>query len=191
MKKADSSRSLLNVNWYDNADIKKVELLDFSKFHKYLETCRLLRSDTLYLISSLGTDWLNVVLKCYLKAGQPLPVIEAVDRVIDVVGVNNIDNLSRLFTPELLATTIFLSSSITYDDNSKGFQKCKKYYEISLSINQNRPTNSLSLALLVAANNYNDVDGAFAAMKDKLAISGNVKITARKVRALSKNGKYI
>lgn len=186
MKKADGNRSLLSTDWHDNTSIRKSELLDFSKLYKYLETCRLLRSDTLYLISSVGTDWLNVILKCYLKAGQPLPAIEAVDRVIERIGVNNVESLARLFTPELLATTIFLSSSISYDNTTLGFQKCKKYYDIALSINKNRPTNSLSLALLVAANNFNDVDGAFEIMKDKLAVKG-VKVTARKVRTLSKN----
>ena len=121
-------------------------------------------------------------MKCYLKAGQPLPAIDALDRIIEVVGTDNVDKLS----PDLLSTAIFLSSSVTYE-NSIGFQKCKKYYDIALSINKNRPTNSLTLALLVAANNYNNLDGAFAAMKDKLAVKG-VKVAARKVRSLSKNG---
>jgi hypothetical protein len=54
MKKVDNSNSLFNANWAENFNIKKIEQLDFSKLHKYLETCRLLRSDSLYLITSIG-----------------------------------------------------------------------------------------------------------------------------------------
>lgn len=65
--------------------------------------------------------------------------------------------------------------------------KSAKYYDLALNLNKDRPTNSLTLALLVAANTYNNIDGAFAAMKDKLAVKA-VKVTARKARALSNNG---
>jgi hypothetical protein len=163
---------------------------NLSNLYKYLETVRSIRADALYLVSLLGDEWLALNLKCYLTSAptpiDKLPAIDALDRVIESVGTSNIDNLKKLLSPELLATSIFLSSSIPFDDNTIGFQKCKKYYDLGLVLNKNSPTNSMSLAFLVAANNYNNVEGAFEAMKHRLAVKG-AKITARMVRALAKN----